>query len=129
PIALSTDDARMIAQLAALRGLKVQVCHQLRYRPLMGLVKQLIDQGSIGKLYMGSVSIRLQRSKHYYEEARWRGTWDQDGGMLLNQGIHLIDLLQWFLGDAASVYGQMARTELPKQTEDVAACVVRFHDG
>jgi predicted dehydrogenase len=129
PLALDIDEARSIARLAEEKGLCVQVCHQLRYRPLMVRIKQLIDQGSLGKLYLGSATIRLQRSRQYYEEARWRGTWSQDGGMLLNQGIHLVDLLHWFLGEADRVFGRMARTEMPKQTEDVAAGLIRFSSG
>jgi len=129
PLALNIADVRTIAELADEKGLCVQVCHQLRYRPLLVRIKQLIDQGSLGRLYLGSATIRLQRSRQYYEEARWRGTWSEDGGMLLNQGIHLVDLLQWFLGDAVSVYGRMARTDMPKQTEDVAAGVVGFAGG
>jgi len=129
PLALDTADVRTIAELAEEKGRCVQVCHQLRYRPLLLRIKQLIDQGSLGKLYLGAATIRLQRSRQYYEEARWRGTWTQDGGMLLNQGIHLVDLLQWFLGDAASVFGRMARTDMPKQTEDVAAGVIGFVGG
>jgi predicted dehydrogenase len=129
PLALDIEEVRSFAEMAEAQGLCVQVCHQLRYRPLLSRIKQLIDQGSLGKLYLGTATIRLQRSRQYYEEARWRGTWDQDGGMLLNQGIHLVDLLQWFLGDAARIYGRMARTDLPKQTEDVAAGLIQFTGG
>lgn len=129
PIALGTDDARKIAEMAEAKGLIVQVCHQLRYRPVMQRIRQLVEDGSLGKLCMVHISIRLQRSRQYYEEARWRGTWLQDGGMLLNQGIHLIDLMQWFLGDARSVYGQMKKMLLTKQTEDAAVGVVQFGSG
>lgn len=129
PMTLSLADAKHIIQLAEEKALKVQICHQLRYRPLMRRVKDLIEQGALGRVYMGTATIRLQRSKRYYEEAHWRGTWEQDGGMLLNQGIHLIDLLQWFLGDAVHVYGKMARTSMPKETEDIAAGIIQFAGG
>lgn len=129
PMTLSSQDAEAIIEQAAAHGLEVQICHQLRYRPVMRRIKQLIDQGSFGRLYLGTATIRLRRSAEYYAEASWRGSWDQDGGMLLNQGIHLIDLLQWFLGDAAHVYSQMAKTGLPKQTEDVATGLIRFQNG
>lgn len=129
PMTLGTHDAEEIIKAAKLQDRVVQVCHQLRYRPLMRRVKQLVDQGALGRLHLGTVKIRLSRSPQYYAEASWRGTWEQDGGMLLNQGIHLIDLLQWFLGEATHVYGRMARTNMPKQTEDVAAGIIRFKNG
>lgn len=129
PMALSLQEADDIIRLADAKGLLVQVCHQLRYRPLMQTIKQCIDRGSLGRLHMGVATIRLQRSEDYYQEAKWRGTWDQDGGMLLNQGIHLVDLLQWFLGDAVQVYGRMTKGPMQKQTEDVAAGIVQFASG
>lgn len=129
PMALSLRDAEHIVREAERRQVVVQVCHQLRYKPVMMQAKRLIEAGAMGRLYLGVVSMRLQRSGAYYEAAPWRGTWDQDGGMLLNQGIHLIDLLQWFMGDGLDVYGSMQRGPIPKQTEDVAAGIVSFRGG
>ncbi|WP_435924338.1 Gfo/Idh/MocA family protein [Paenibacillus sp. DYY-L-2] len=129
PMALSLADADEIISLAQKHGVIVQVCHQLRYKKVMTQVKDLIDSGAMGKLYLGVVSMRLQRSAAYYEAAPWRGTWKQDGGMLLNQGIHLIDLLQWYLGDGERIYGSLQRGLLMKETEDVAAGVVNFQGG
>ena len=129
PMALSLADADRIVRTASERGLYVQVCHQLRYRPVFQYVRELVQDGAFGKLHMAVVSLRLRRSRSYYEEAAWRGSWKLDGGMLLNQGSHLIDLLQWFLGDATSVYGTMTRGSLEKQTEDTAAGIVQFAGG
>lgn len=129
PMALSLQDADNIIHLAREHGVIVQVCHQLRYKKIMTQVKDLIDSGVMGVLYLGVVSMRLQRSAAYYEAAPWRGTWEQDGGMLLNQGIHLVDLLQWYLGDGTQVFGSLQRGLLMKETEDVAAGIVNFKDG
>lgn len=129
PIALSLQDADEIEAAAREQHVVVHICHQLRYKPVMQCVKSLIAKGAMGKLHLGVVSMRIQRSQTYYDEASWRGTWDKDGGMLLNQGIHLIDLLQWFMGDYNKVFGQMLRGSIPKQTEDVAAGIVTFKSG
>lgn len=129
PIALSLQEANDIVSLAESQQRLVQVCHQLRYRPVMKRLRELIVSGAMGKLYLGVVSIRLNRSRDYYEAAKWRGTWDLDGGMLLNQGIHLVDLLQWFMGDTKSVYGAMRKGTMPKQTEDVAAGIVTYKNS
>lgn len=129
PMALSLRDAESIVSLARERKAVVQLCHQLRYKPVMARTKELVSSGAMGRVYLGVVSMRLQRSRSYYEAAPWRGTWEQDGGMLLNQGIHLIDLLQWFMGEPSNVYGRMLRGPIPKQTEDVAAGVIEFEQG
>lgn len=129
PMALSLKDADELIRLARKHEVTVQVCHQLRCRKVMTQVKEFIDAGKMGKLYLGVVSMRLQRSAAYYEAAPWRGTWRQDGGMLLNQGIHLVDLLQWFMGDATRVVGSLQRGLLMKETEDVAAGIVNFKGG
>ncbi len=129
PMALSLQDAENIVSLARKHEVIVQVCHQLRYKKIMTQVKELIDSGMMGTLYLGVVSMRLQRSAAYYEAAPWRGTWEQDGGMLLNQGIHLVDLLQWYLGDGIRAFGSLQRGLLMKETEDVAAGIVNFKGG
>jgi len=130
PIALSLKDADAIAELALACGLRVHVCHQLRYRPLLRLAKSWIGQGALGKLRMSSVSILLNRSREYYAASEWRGTWKKDGGMLLNQGVHLIDLLLWLMNERPdSVYGLIGRGASDKETEETAAATIRFAGG
>src|SRR5690625_2699538 len=129
PLALSIQDAEEIIQLAQSRNRKVLVCHQLRYRPLLQKVKQLMKQNYFGKIYLGVISLRLHRAKDYYHFSTWKGSWRKDGGMLVNQGIHLIDVLIWLLGDVESVYGEIATKEQRKETEDIAAGIFSFKDG
>jgi UDP-N-acetyl-2-amino-2-deoxyglucuronate dehydrogenase len=129
PMTLSLRDADEIIELAAAQRRFVQVCHQLRYRPIMKKIKEIIASGALGRIHMGSATLRINRSSHYYSEASWRGTWSQDGGMLLNQGIHVIDLLQWFLGDVRSVYGELSNGNLRKETEDIALGILTFENG
>nr|MDH3162772.1 Gfo/Idh/MocA family oxidoreductase [Bacillus licheniformis] len=94
PMTLSLRDADELIELAEQNGLKLMVCHQMRHRPIMKKLKETIEEGKLGKIYLGTVSLRLNRSPAYYEAASWRGSWEKDGGMLVNQGIHLIDLLR-----------------------------------
>ncbi|PYZ97568.1 oxidoreductase [Alteribacter lacisalsi] len=126
PMALSLKEADTLNQTAEADGLQLLVCHQLRYRPLFRKIKQLMDDGTLGKPYLGVASIRINRGEHYYSSASWRGTWELDGGMLINQGIHLVDLLQWYLGEVSSVYGDIGKGSIKKETEDLAAGVVTF---
>ncbi|UTR15328.1 Gfo/Idh/MocA family oxidoreductase [Salipaludibacillus sp. LMS25] len=129
PIALSLQDTDELINLQRLTNNVVLVCHQLRYRPVFQKIKWLMDEGVIGKPYYGTASLKIYRPKHYYSSAAWRGSWDKDGGMLVNQGIHLIDLLIWLLGDVHSVYGQIGRYLPFKETEDVASGVLQFENG
>jgi predicted dehydrogenase len=126
PMTLTLKDADEIIQLAKANNRKMMVCHQMRFRPIMQKIKNIIDDGKLGKLYLGVASIRLNRSPEYYADANWRGDWSKDGGMLINQGIHVIDLLQWFLGDVEKVYGDLSTFSKTKETEDVALGVLSF---
>lgn len=129
PIALSLRDVDDMIRLASERKLYVQVCHQLRYRPLMRKIKDLIMKGAIGEIRAGSVKLRIYRSPDYYQSVAWRGTWEHDGGMLLNQGIHAIDLLLWYLGKPEQVYGELSSIHSFKETEDMAFGVTTFPNG
>lgn len=126
PMALSLTEAEEIVNLAEQHNRTLLVCHQLRYRPIVQKMKQLIDQKALGTLHLGVVTLRMHRSPQYYEAAPWRGLWSESGGMLLNQGIHMIDLLQWFMGDVQQVYGTISRGPLPKETEDIALGILSF---
>ncbi|MBO0961865.1 Gfo/Idh/MocA family oxidoreductase [Neobacillus sp. MM2021_6] len=126
PMALSIDDSNELIALAQKQQKELMVCHQLRFRPLMQKIKRIIDEGRIGKPYLGVSSIRINRSTDYYAAASWRGKWASDGGMLINQGIHFVDLLQWFLGDVQTVYGETNQPSLLKETEDVAVGIINF---
>jgi UDP-N-acetyl-2-amino-2-deoxyglucuronate dehydrogenase len=129
PIALSLRDVDDMIQLAADRKLYVQVCHQLRYRPLMRKIKDLLLSGKLGEILTGSVTLRIHRSPAYYQSVSWRGSWEHDGGMLLNQGIHAIDLLLWFLGMPKKIYGEISSLHPIKETEDLAFGVMTFPNG
>jgi len=129
PIALSLREADHMIRLADERGLIVQVCHQLRYRPLMKKLKELVDGGALGRILMASAKLRVHRSPSYYQASSWRGTWEHDGGMLLNQGIHVIDLLLWYLGQPARAFGEISSRHSGKETEDIACGILTFPGG
>lgn len=126
PLALSLHDANELISLASSNQRLILVCHQLRYHPLLTKIKTLIDHNVLGDLYLGSVSIRINRNDAYYASANWRGTWNLDGGMLINQGIHLIDILTWYFGDISSVYGEISNSNHNKETEDIATGIISF---
>ena len=130
PMALSTEDADAMIASAKKNKRKLAVCFQNRYNPPILRVRDAIDDGRFGRLLHGMIQIRWNRSKSYYSEAPWRGTWEQDGGTLMNQCTHGIDLLQWMMGeDAVRVQAQTRRFMRPIEAEDFGAAIVEFGSG
>lgn len=102
PIAMSMGDADEIIRRSEQKGVVVCACHQNRFNVAVKKTRQALEAGRFGKLSHGSIHVRWNRSREYYEQAPWRGTWAQDGGCLMNQCIHGIDLLRWMMGDEKS---------------------------
>ncbi len=98
PIAMSMGDADEIIRRSEQKGVVVCACHQNRFNVAVKKTRQALEAGRFGKLSHGSIHVRWNRSREYYEQAPWRGTWAQDGGCLMNQCIHGIDLLRWMMG-------------------------------
>lgn len=131
PMAMSLDDADRIIDLSEERNIKVCACHQNRFNVAVQQLRKAIEAGRFGKLSHGSIHVRWNRNEGYYTQAPWRGTWAQDGGCLMNQCIHGIDLLRWMFGDEVEeVYGQ-TRQQLHDylETEDAGMAVVKFKNG
>lgn len=131
PIALSLADADEMIAEAARCGVRLCVNHQLRFGATVRALKAEVEAGHFGKLLHGTVQIRRNRNKAYYDAGKWRGTWAQDGGTLMNQCIHYTDLLQWFMGsDAAEVFAYTDRLTHPYiEAEDMGLALVKFRNG
>ena len=131
PMAMNISDADEIIRRSEEKGVKVSACHQNRFNVAVQEMRKALEQGRFGKLSHGSIHVRWNRGKAYYEQAPWRGTWAQDGGALMNQCIHGIDLLRWMMGnDVEEVYGatrQQFHDYL--EAEDVGMAVVKFKNG
>lgn len=131
PIALSTSEADEIAVQADLHNVKVCVCHQNRFNPTIKKLREAVDLDRFGKIIGGNARILWNRNENYYKQATWRGTYLQDGGCLMNQCIHNIDLLQWMLGGKISyVSGMVGNFMHPYiEAEDYGSIQLRFEDG
>jgi len=131
PIALSLKDADEIIDLGKAKNRLVCACHQNRFNIAIQHIRKAMEQGRFGKLSHGSVHVRWNRDKDYYAQAPWRGTWAQDGGALMNQSIHGIDLLRWMMGDNIDeVFAYTANQFHPYlECEDVGIAVVKFKNG
>ena len=131
PIALSLADADRIIAKGREKQVKVCACHQNRFNKSIQKIREALEKGRFGKLFYGTAHIRWNRSYEYYARAKWRGTWEQDGGALMNQCIHNIDLLRWMMGDEIEeVYGvTRQRFHDYLEAEDVGMAVVQFKNG
>jgi len=131
PMAMSMDDAEEIIKRSDEKGVKVSACHQNRFNVAIQEMRQALEAGRFGRISHGSIHVRWNRNEDYYKQAPWRGTWAQDGGCLMNQCIHGIDLLRWMMGDEVDeVYGvtkQQFHDYL--ECEDIGMAVVKFKNG
>lgn len=131
PIALSLKDADAIIEAAERKGVKVCACHQNRFNKSVQQIRKAVEKHRFGRMFYGTAHIRWCRDHEYYDRASWRGTWEQDGGALMNQCIHNIDLLRWMLGDdIVEVVGMTDRLNHPYiEAEDLGIALVRFANG
>lgn len=131
PMAMSIADAEKIIALSKEKNVKVSACHQNRFNIAVQQMRRAFEGGRFGKISHGSIHVRWNRNRDYYDQAKWRGTWAQDGGALMNQCIHGIDLLRWMMGDEVEeVYGvtkQQFHDYL--ECEDIGMAVVKFKNG
>lgn len=131
PMAMSMADADEIIRRSEAKGVKVCACHQNRFNVAVQKTRRALEAGRFGRLSHGSIHVRWNRNRSYYEQAPWRGTWAEDGGCLMNQCIHGIDLLRWMMGgEPETVYGVTRRRQHPYlEAEDLGMAVVTFRNG
>lgn len=131
PIALSIEDADAIISKAKECNVKVCACHQNRFNKAVQKIREAVEKERFGKLFYGTAHIRWARDREYYDRAKWRGTWEQDGGALMNQCIHDIDLLRWMMGDEiVEVVGMTDRLKHEYiEAEDLGIALVHFKNG
>ncbi len=102
---------------------------QHRFDPGLVELHGLVDDGALGRLVLGEASTKWYRSQGYYDSGPWRGTWALDGGSLMNQGIHYVDLLRWTMGPIVEVSAVYATQDHKIEVEDTALAVLRFISG
>ena len=131
PIALSLEEASKIIEVSTRKGLVVSACHQNRFNKAILKLKDAVTKNRFGKLFYSTAHIRWNRNKDYFDQAPWRGTWEQDGGALMNQCIHNIDLLRWIMGEEiAEVFGVTKNQNHPYiEAEDLGTAIVKFTNG
>lgn len=130
PMALSIEDADKMIESAKKNNVKLCVSHQNRFNAPIQKLRTAVEDDRFGKLVNGTARILWNRNMGYYEQAPWRGTWELDGGTLMNQCIHNIDLLQWMMGgDIDTVYSLSDTYLRDIEAEDFGAILIRFKNG
>ena len=129
PIDTTLAAADRLIGAARAAGVVVTVVSQHRFDPGLAELRILLDAGALGRLVLGEASTKWYRSQAYYDSAAWRGTWALDGGSLMNQGIHYVDLLLWAMGPVAEVTALTATQAHEVEVEDVALALLRFCSG
>jgi UDP-N-acetyl-2-amino-2-deoxyglucuronate dehydrogenase len=131
PLALSMADGRALVAAAKAAGVKLCACHQNRFNRSIQKIRTAVEEKRFGHMLHGAAHVRWNRGRGYYEQAPWRGTWAQDGGALMNQCIHNIDLLRWMMGDEVDeVFAYTDNLQHDYiEAEDLGLALVRFGSG
>lgn len=130
PLAIRLQDAERMIEACDKSGVKLTTIFPRRMSPSSRFVKKLLEDGQLGKLSLCSGYVKFYRDQAYYDSAGWRGTWAMDGGgAMMNQGIHTVDLLQWFAGPVRSLHGYASNVLRDIEVEDTAVVSLQFQSG
>ena len=129
PIDLTLPAADRLIEAARAAGVALTVISQHRFDPGLIELKGLLRDGALGRLVLGEARTKWYRTQAYYDSAGWRGTWAMDGGSLMNQGVHYVDLLRWCMGPVTEVTAVCATQAHQIEVEDTALAIVRFSSG
>ncbi len=129
PVDITLAAADRLIEAARAAGVALTVISQHRFDPGLIEAKRLLDEGRLGPLVLGEAHTKWYRSQAYYDSAGWRGTWAMDGGSLMNQGVHYVDLLRWCMGPVAEVTAVCTTQAHHIEAEDTALAILRFTSG
>lgn len=132
PMCIASADGEAMIEACRRHGVQLGVIFQNRYNPGARLIREALDDGSLGAIRGARCSVLWSRSDEYYAESGWRGTWSKEGGgVLINQSIHTLDLMRWFMdAEVSRVEAQLANRRHPGiEVEDTAEGLIAFDNG
>lgn len=129
PMAISLAAADEMMHACNSAGVRLFVVMQNRLNPAIQLLRRAIDKGRFGRIYTVNSTVRWTRPQEYYDQAAWRGTWALDGGAIMNQASHYVDLLQWLGGPVESVMAYTATLARRIEAEDTGVAVMKYRSG
>ena len=129
PMATRWEDGKRMVQVCDTAGVRLFVVKQNRRNATLQLLKRAVDKKRFGRIFMVAINVFWSRPQAYYDSARWRGTWEFDGGAFMNQASHYIDLLDWLIGPIESVQAYTATLARDIQVEDTGVMSLRWRSG
>lgn len=129
PMATRWQDALDLVRTCDEEHVRLFVVKQNRFNPTLRLVKRALDERRFGRIFLVGINVFWQRPQSYYDSDRWRGKWELDGGALMNQASHYVDLLDYFVGPIESVHAMTATLARRIEVEDTATLNVRWRNG
>jgi len=129
PMATRWADGIAMVKACDAAAVKLFVVKQNRRNATLQLLKRAIDAKRFGRIYMVTINVFWQRPQEYFDSAPWRGTWEFDGGALMNQASHYVDLVDWLIGPVESVQAYVGTLARDIQVEDTATVGVRWRSG
>jgi UDP-N-acetyl-2-amino-2-deoxyglucuronate dehydrogenase len=129
PMATRWNDGLRMVKACDEAGVRLFVVKQNRRNSTLQLLKRAIEEKRFGRIYMVGVNVFWARPQEYYDSAKWRGTWELDGGAFMNQASHYVDLLDWMIGPIDSVQAMTATLARDIEVEDSGVLNVRWRSG
>jgi UDP-N-acetyl-2-amino-2-deoxyglucuronate dehydrogenase len=129
PMAISLGQADELVKACDDAGVFLFVVKQNRLNPPIQLLRRAVDKGRFGRIFLANTTVRWQRPQDYYDAAPWRGTWEFDGGAIMNQASHYVDLIQWLVGPVESVMAKTATQARRIEAEDSGVALLKFRSG
>ncbi len=129
PMAIKLDEADALVKACDKNGVRLFVVKQNRLNTTIQLLKRAIDKGRFGRIYMAQCNVFWQRPQSYYDLAKWRGTWEFDGGAFMNQASHYVDKMHWLIGHVDHVLAETATLDRHIEGEDTGSAILKFRNG
>lgn len=129
PMATRWNDGKRLVSACDRAGVRLFVVKQNRRNATLQLVKRAVDKKRFGRIYMANLNVYWSRPQEYYDSAKWRGTWEFDGGAFMNQASHYVDLMDWLIGPVQSIQAMTATLARNIEVEDTGVANVRWRSG
>ncbi|WP_341921633.1 Gfo/Idh/MocA family oxidoreductase [Polaromonas sp. YR568] len=130
PMATKWEDGVRMVRVCEEAGVYLFVVKQNRRNATLQLLKQAVEKKRFGQIYMVTLNVFWQRPQvGYYDQAKWRGTWEMDGGAFMNQASHYVDLLEWVVGPIESLHAYTATLARDIEAEDTGVLSVKWRSG
>ena len=129
PMATRWEDGKRMVAACDAAGIHLFVVKQNRRNATLQLLKRAIDKKRFGRIYSVAINVFWQRPQSYYDTAKWRGTWEFDGGAFMNQASHYVDLIDWMVGPVESVFAYTATLARNIEVEDTGVLAIKWRSG